>query len=108
MTMQYLGYERFDDPRLVKLLNELYQNEWYYFVNMFLPSFKLIKKERIGSKIKKKYADPKTPLEKLLESKEIKSDVKDVLRLQYKNLNPYELENEIQETIRKIFSLLRI
>lgn len=107
LIRQYLGYERFDDSRIVKLLNELYQNEWYYFVNMFLPSFKLIKKERIGSKIKKKYDDPKTPLEKLLESKEIKSDVKDVMRLQYKKLNPYELENEIQEKIRKIFSLLR-
>jgi hypothetical protein len=107
LIRQYLGYERFDKPEIVKLLNDLYTNEWYYFVNMFLPSFKLIKKERVGSKIIKKHDKPRTPLEKLLESKEIKKDVKNVLRLQFKRMNPYKLEKQIQEKIRNIFTMLR-
>ena len=44
LIRQYLGYERFDNPGMVKLLNELYTAEWYYFVNFFLPSSKLVNK----------------------------------------------------------------
>ena len=107
LIRQYLGYERFDNPQIVKLLNELYSNEWYYFINFFLPCSKLIKKQRVGSKIIKKYDSPKTPLERLLQSKEIPEEVKTVLKLQYKKLNPYQLETKIQEQIRNIFALLR-
>lgn len=57
------NYDRFDNPEIVKLLNELYRNEWYYFINFFLPCSKLISKQRVGSKIIKKYDSPKTPFE---------------------------------------------
>ena len=46
---QWLSYERFDDPRIVVFLNDLYRNEWRLFHNFFCPSVKLISKERIGS-----------------------------------------------------------
>jgi len=69
LIRQYLGYERFDNPKIVKLLNEFYMTEWYYFINFFLPSSKLVHKERIGSKITKKYDKPQTPLERILRSK---------------------------------------
>ena len=58
---QYLGYGRFDDPRIVDMLNDLYQNEWYYYFNFFISNVKLIKKERIGSKIIKKYSLSQNP-----------------------------------------------
>lgn len=75
LIRQYFGYERFDKREIVGLLNELYMSEWYYFVNFFLPSFKLTEKKRVGSKIIKKYDKPRTPLEILLQSKEINDDV---------------------------------
>jgi hypothetical protein len=52
---QYLGYERFDNPAVVPLLNDLYANEYSLLVNFFLPSVKLQEKERIGSKIIKRH-----------------------------------------------------
>lgn len=107
LIRQYLGYERFDNPEIVKLLNDLYTTEWYYFVNFFLPNSKLISKESVGSKKIKKYDKPRTPLERLLQTDEINEDVKKVLRLQFKKLNPYKLEKKIQEKIRTIFALLR-
>jgi hypothetical protein len=107
LIRQYLGYERFDNPEIVKLLNELYMTEWYNFVNFFLPSSKLVSKIRLGSGIIKKYDKPKTPLERILMSDDISADVKKVLRLQFKKLNPYKLEKQIQEKIRKIFALIR-
>ncbi len=39
-----------------------------YFLNYFLPSVKLISKERQESKIKKKYGNAKTPFQRLYES----------------------------------------
>lgn len=107
LIRQYLGYERFENPKLVKLLNEFYMTDFNNFINFFIPSSKLIMKERIGSKIVKRYDKPQTPYERLLKSKGIKKDVKEVLRLQYKRLNPYKLEKQIQEKIRKIFALIR-
>ncbi len=107
LIRQYLGYARFENPKLVNLLNEFYMADFYNFINFFLPSSKLIIKERIGSKIVKRYDKPQTPYERLLKSKGIEKDVKEVLRLQFKKLNPYKLEKQIQEKLRKIFALIR-
>ena len=54
--------KRFDNPCLVDLMNDIYINYWSPLQNFFLPSFKLTEKLRVGSKIKKKYDAPKTPL----------------------------------------------
>jgi len=51
---QWFGYQRLDNPKVVPLMNNLYRNEWRFFHNFFLPSVKLIEKERIGSKAIKK------------------------------------------------------
>jgi hypothetical protein len=44
-----LGWDRFDTVEPVAALNDLYRNELRLFENLFLPSMKLLKKERIGS-----------------------------------------------------------
>jgi len=74
---QWLGYYRFDTPEIVPLLNDLYKSDdWRFFHNFFVPSVKLISKERIGSKTVKKHDMPKTPYQRLLESKHIDSKTK--------------------------------
>ena len=50
---QYIGYERFEHPQLADFLNDIYCSEWRLFMNFFVPSSKLIEKERIGAAIKK-------------------------------------------------------
>lgn len=42
---QWLGYNRFDNPAMVDLLNELFTTEWNLYHNFFIPSVKLIDKE---------------------------------------------------------------
>jgi hypothetical protein len=39
---QFIGYQIFDKLETVEILNELYLNEWRYYLNLFLPDFKLI------------------------------------------------------------------
>lgn len=38
---QWLGYDRFGNPDVVSLLNDLFKNEWRLFHNFFCPSVKL-------------------------------------------------------------------
>jgi len=102
---QWLGYRRFENPKIVQLLNDLYKNDWRFFQNFFLPSVKLQTKERIGSKIIKKHDDPKTPYQRILESKFIPEKTKCFLKEQFKTLNPFKLRKTIDETIAKIHRL---
>ncbi|MBI3324164.1 MAG: integrase [Candidatus Omnitrophica bacterium] len=104
---QWLGYQRFDDPRLVDQLNELYTSGWRLLHNFFLPSVKLLEKERRGSKIVKKHDIPKTPYQRVLDSKEVPEMTKQRLRAQAATLNPFQLREAIDAKIRAIRHLGR-
>ena len=102
---QYLGYERFEDQRMVSLLNDLYSSEWRLLFNFFLPSVKLLAKERIKSKTIKTFDSPKTPFQRLLESKVVTQNTKDDLLCLLKNLNPFTLQKLMSKKIRTILHL---
>jgi len=102
---QYLGYERFDKLQIVDPMNDLYSNWLYKLVNYFLPSVKLISKDRIGSKIVKKHDEPKTPFQRILESEYIAGGKKDKLKREFEKLNPYTLEAEIRKKIKQIMEI---
>jgi hypothetical protein len=104
---QYLGYDRLDDPRVVDLMNELYTSEWRLYLNFFLPSVKLISKERIGSKTIKKHDSPKTPYQRVLESRHVSARNKNILKEQFKTLNPFELKKGMEKKLARIFNLIR-
>jgi hypothetical protein len=103
---QYLGYDRFDDPAIVGMLNELYTTEWRMLQNMFIASVKLISKERIGSRIVKRYDKPKTPVQRCLESPDISKAQKKRLRELLVNLDPFELQRRVSRKIQAIFHYL--
>jgi len=102
---QWLGYDRLSNPRVVPLLNNLYENEWRRFHNFFCPSVKLIQKERIGSKTVKKYDPPKTPYERIMESELVSKEVKQKLSKQLENLNPFRLREIMDKKLKRIFSV---
>jgi hypothetical protein len=100
---QWLGYQRFDNPLIVPLLNNLYLHEWRLFHNFFCPSTKLLAKERIGSKTLKHYDSPKTPCQRIIESPLISPPTKLSLTNQLASLNPFVLRKAMEEKIKKIF-----
>jgi hypothetical protein len=103
---QWLGYERFDDPRIVALLNDLYRNEWRLFHNFFCPSVKLISKERIGSKTIKCHDIPRTPYQRIMASPHIPEPIKQSLAKDLEILNPFVLRETMETKLKKIFSVL--
>ena len=102
---QLLGYDRLDDPRVVGLMNELYRSEWRLYLNFFLPSVKLLSKERVGSKTLKKHDKPKTPYQRALESPHVSNQTKTLLKEQFKILNPFHLKKETEKKLAKIFNI---
>jgi len=101
------GYARYDSQEALNLMNNLYSNELRYFMNFFLPSVKLIKKIRIGSKIKKIYDLPITPFQRLCECKRnylYIQKIKELKELFY-SLNPFELSKNIDKKLNKLYEL---
>ncbi len=102
---QWLGYRRFENPRIVGLLNDLYKSQWRLFHNYLLPSVKLRAKKRVGSKIFKVHDSAKTPYQRVLESKSIGAPVKERLTLTFRDLNPFGLRKTIDQKIAAIHKL---
>ncbi len=105
VVRQYIGYARLENPIQLDMLNELYRGDLNNFINYFLPSVKLISKQRQGSKIKKKYDIPKTPFQRLFESKSIDEEKKLELLRFSKKLNPFELQQNIKVKISQTLKL---
>ncbi len=91
-----VGYSRYEGTKAVGSLNRLYAL-LRLRTNFFLPSMKLVEKQRIGSQVHKKYDNPKTPYQRVLESPEIAENVKNGLREQYRDLNLAELNRRIRK-----------
>ena len=104
---QWLGYRRFENPKIVDLLNDLYKTEWRLYHNFFIPSVKLLSKQRIASKTIKHHDKPKTPYQRILESKHIPKQTKEKLKTIFKTLNPFKLKETIDEKMAKIHLLAR-
>jgi hypothetical protein len=99
-----VGYSRHDTDNELSILNELYSYLRLY-VNFFQPVRKLIKKERIGSKVIKRYDEAKTPYQRVLESPNIKEEIKVKLRKEYDMLNPAELKRKITKLQNRLLKL---
>jgi transposase InsO family protein len=104
---QLFGHERFEHPQLVALMNDLYAEDWSQFTNHFRPTFKLLKRDKRGSKTVRVYEPiPQTPYQRLLDSPDIDEAIKIRLRQEHVRLNPFELKKSIERKLRNFFTLL--
>ena len=101
------GYQRIEQEELIPLMNEIYQHYWNPFNNFFLPSMKLIQKERVGARLKRRFEIPKTPCQRLMESEHISDYQKRKLKEQVKQINPFELKKGREEKLTQFFTLLK-
>lgn len=99
-----VGYRRYDTPEQQDVLNQLYAVLRLY-TNFFLPTMKLKKKERLGSKVKKSYEPPLTPYQRLLASPTVRRADKNQLRRTYQALNPAELKRQISQLQEELVQL---
>jgi len=100
-----LGYERLEHPELVEAVGDLYRTAWDPLKNFFIPSVKLIHKQRIGSRYRKTYDAPQTPFQRLIHSAGLTGKAKKILSEHKRSLNPLVLKEQVEIKLRKVWEL---
>ena len=96
-----IGYGRYEGAEALDVMNEYYGLLRLY-TNFFLPSAKLLSKDRDGAKIRKQYDTPQTPYNRLLSSPHIEHDMKENLRETWFGLNPAELKRDMLKLLEQL------
>jgi hypothetical protein len=100
-----VGYWRYDTPTAVAALNALYGHELRLFHNLFLPSVKLLGKERVGARVRRRYDRPRTPLERVQACPEADAQAVAALVRLRDRLDPFVLSQAIDQKIERLVAL---
>ncbi len=103
---RFIGYARYDTEKQLVIIREILKLVEVY-VNFFQPSLKLKSKQRLGSRVKKKYHTAKTPYQKLLKSGVLTKKQERKLQSYYETLNPMEIRRQIYKLQKKLNKTLR-
>ena len=87
-------------------MNDVYR-DFCRLQNYYMPQMKLIRKERIGSKIKRKYDTPKTPFNRLMESGYLTEEMKAKIQKIKDETNPFHLSKQIEEKLEFFYKILK-
>jgi hypothetical protein len=71
-------------------------------LNFFMPTQKLKSKTRVGSKEIRLYDEPRSPFQRLTESKELPQQTKDSLLAQIALYNPVELQDNVNKAVMRL------
>jgi hypothetical protein len=100
-----LGYLRYDCPQALDAINDLYRHELRILQNLFLPSMKLSEKVRVGSKLKRRYDKPLTPLERLLACPQADPAKLQELKKLREATDPFKLAKTIELKLERVYQL---
>ena len=95
-----IGYDRYESEAAFRLIEAIYA-DWRLLMNYFQPVRKLIRKERVGAKVRKYYDRAQTPYQRVLAAPEVKEETKRRLQEVYLCLNPVEIRHRMEENLSK-------
>lgn len=99
---QWFGYERYDNPEAVPLINALCKGALGQLLNYFLPTLKLESKQRIGSRTVRHYGPARTPLARVLDCPQVDPQTKERLRTHQQSLNAFALRRQVDQQLKLI------
>lgn len=102
---QIFGWDRYETQEALDAMNDLYDNELRLLQNLFQPSMKLKEKTQIGSKWIRKYDQPKTPFQRIVESGKYNRVKVKKLKELAKTLDPFELSQAVDQKLERIFAM---
>src|SRR5438874_6496304 len=106
-----MGWDRYDTPQAVEAMNDLYRHELRLWLNLFQPSAKLLKKVRVGSKLRRRYDVPRTPLDRLVASEGNDSNYltsRNNLLHRREELDPFALSRQIEDKLQRVYALANV
>ena len=104
---QHFGYERYDNPAVVPLINQLCRGPLGQLLNHFLPTHKLESKRRLQNRTVRVYPPAQTPYARVMAAAEVTSQTKKQLKQLHSTLNPFQLVRDI-ETAKKEINARRL
>lgn len=99
---QHFGYERYDNPAVVPLINALCRGALGQLLNHFLPTHKLEGKRREGRRTIRVYGEAQTPYARVMSSAEASASAKHALKKLHGTLNPFQLTRDIERQKKQI------
>jgi len=100
-----LGYVRYDTPAAQAAIHRLYRGALRLFQTLFLPSVTLLRKERVGARVRRRYDAPCTPLDRVLACPELRPEVAAQLQRLRGRLDPFALAHTIEQHLERIYAL---
>jgi hypothetical protein len=96
-----VGWDRYDTPEAQRALNALYA-ELRLFQNLFQPSMKLQRKERRGSRLRRRYDQPQTPFERVRACTAVEAAKVAVLERLLRRTDPFVLAQRIGQHLDRL------
>ncbi len=102
IVRKMIGYGRFETHQQLNLIERIHSLLSFY-QNYFQPSRKLIKKQRVGARVRKTYDEAHTPAQRLLVRKDVSPNTKRMLKQTFRETNPAQLLRTINDIIHELY-----
>ena len=99
-----MGYVRYDSAAAVAAMNAVYA-DLRLLQNLFLPSVKLVTKERVGARVRRRYDTPQTPLERVRQCPAADAACVAALVKRQRTLDPFVLAQRIDHGLARVYDL---
>ncbi|MEQ1898849.1 MAG: integrase [Vicinamibacterales bacterium] len=99
-----MGYVRYDSDAALTAMNAVYA-DLRLLQNLFLPSVKLQRKERIGARLRRYYDAPQTPVERVRGCPQADAVTVAALLRQHDRLDPFVLAARIDAQLAQVYAL---
>ena len=99
---QHFGYERYDNPAVVPLLNALCRGALCQLNNHFLCAHKLREKKRHGRKTTRYYGPAQSAYARVMAAAEVEKETKTRMGAEHAAMNPFQLVREIERQKKQI------
>jgi hypothetical protein len=100
-----LGWERYDSEQALQAINALYTGDLRLMQNLYLPSVKLVEKKRVGSRVRRRYDAPRTPLDRVADCAEANAASVAHLKDLRTRIDPFRLSRSIDQKLERIHAL---
>jgi hypothetical protein len=105
---QHFGYERYDNPTVAPLINELCKGALGQLQNHFLPTHQLDHKRRHNDRTVRVYGRALTPYARVQAASQVSAAQKKQLQTLHQELNPFALARQIEQQKKVINARRRL
>jgi hypothetical protein len=106
VVRQLIGYDRYEGVDAAAALQSIY-DDYRVYVNFFQPVRKLVEKQTVAGKTRKRYDAAQTPYRRVLASPSVDEARKEELKKQYAELAPWHLQRRIEQNLHRLWKLAR-